>query len=406
MNKPTTYFPHGVFTGKGELVPRVFVSPGRYIQGNGVMDHIGRYMSLLKAGRVGVLISKRGQQADGVRVIDSLKNAGIDPIVSTFMGECSLQEVDLHVQNLEGESIDCLMAVGGGKCVDAGKCIAYRLDIPVVVVPTLASNDAPCSALSVLYTPEGVSTGAEFFPNNPALVVVDTGVVAGASERYLVAGMGDAMATWYEARVCMQNPKARTTVGARPTLASCAMGEICAHTLFEQSESAANAVVSSNVNDALENVVEANTLLSGLGFESGGLAVAHAIAQSYTTIPDVHANYLHGEMVAMGTLTQLMMESKVGGKGDEATDEAKKVAEFFCKVGLPIHLGQLSLGPTDTSALHTVVEAAMEWPSTHNMPMTVTPELLLSSILEAHELGVKVAESSGDNAYRRVQSVS
>ncbi len=395
MNTPPEYFPQAIFTGNESLVPRVFVSPQRYIQGDGVLDHLGRYVSLLNASRAGVLISKRGQAADGIRVFDSLKGAEIDPVIRTFGGECSLVEIEHHVETLKSESIDCLIAVGGGKCVDAGKCVAYRLGVPVVVVPTLASNDAPCSALSVLYTPDGVSSGAEFFPDNPAIVVVDTGVVANASERYLVAGMGDAMATWYEARVCFKNPDARTTVGARPTLASCAMGDICAHTLFAEGKSAADAVAGNNVNNALENVVEANTLLSGLGFESGGLAVAHAIAQSYTSVPVVHANYLHGEMVAMGTITQLMMESE---------DEALQVAEFFCKVGLPIHLGQLSLGTEETAAIDTVVEATMEWPTVHNMPMNVTPDLIRSSLLAAHELGRKIADVDGDAAYRKLHA--
>ncbi len=151
--------------------------------------------------------------------------------------------------------------------------------------------------------------------------------------------MGDAMATWYEARVCLLNQAAVTTVGARPTLASCAIGEVCAQTLFKEGCAAAAAVAANTVNDSLETVVEANTLLSGLGFESGGLAAAHGVAQSYTAIPKVHANYLHGEMVAMGTLAQLMMESR--------PDEAARVAEFFATVGLPIHLGQLSLDAGD-----------------------------------------------------------
>jgi len=388
------YFPQVMFGSEDNLVPRVLVAPQRYIQGQGVLDHVGRYLSLVNARRAGILISKRGQGADGVRIVDSLNKAKIDPVVGIFKGECSIEEIDQHVENLRNESLDCLLAVGGGKCVDAGKCIAYRLGIPVVVIPTLASNDAPCSALSVLYTPEGVSSGAEFFPENPALVIVDTGVVANATERFLVAGMGDAMATWYEARVCMQNPNARTTIGARPTLASCAMGEICAHTLFEEGEAALESVARNSVDESLENVVEANTLLSGLGFESGGLAVAHGIAQAYTAVPVVNKNYLHGEMVAMGTLTQLMMESG---------DEARRVAEFFCKVGLPVHLGQISLGADDNKALDVVVEGAMAWPTVHNMPMKVTPDLILSSIHAAHELGLSVTESKGDKAYRKLQ---
>lgn len=384
-----------MFAGEGSSVPRVMVAPQRYIQGEGVLDHVGRYLSLVKAQRVAMLISKRGQGADGVRIVESLNREKIASVVSIFNGECSMEEVDLHVENLCGESLDCLLAVGGGKCVDAGKSIAYRLGIPVVVIPTLASNDAPCSAVSVLYTKEGVTSGAEFFPDNPALVIVDTGVVAHASERYLVAGMGDAMATWYEARVCLQNPDARTTIGARPTLASCAMGEICASTLFAEGEAAVESVARRAVDAALENVVEANTLLSGLGFESGGLAVAHGVAQSYTAIPLVNDNYLHGEMVAMGTITQLMMESE---------EEARQVAEFFCKVGLPVHLGQISLGKDNTKALETVVEATMAWPTVHNMPMTVTPELVRSSILSAHELGLSVSASFGDSAYRKLQA--
>ena len=388
------YFPHGIFSGKGEPLPRVFVSPQRYIQGAGVLDNIGRYLRLINSKRAGVLISKRGQGADGVRVIDSLRDANIDSIVATFGGECSLDEVDLQVSNLMDEGLDCLIAVGGGKCVDAGKSIAFRLGVPVVIVPTLASNDAPCSALSVLYDTHGVSAGAEFFPDNPAIVIVDTGVVAAASERYLVSGMGDAMATWYEARVCLNNPKATSTVGARPTLASCAMGEICAHTLFAEGESAASSVASGQVNEHLENVVEANTLLSGLGFESGGLALAHAIAQSLTAVPVAHDNYLHGEHVAIGTMVQLAMESD----GD-----AQRVAEFFARVGLPIHLGQMSLSLDDRAAIDTVIEATMSWPSTRNMPMRITAGSLKSAIVSAHELGMAVAQAKGDDAYRRLQ---
>ena len=393
MKTTNEYLPHPVFCADENRVPRAMLAPQRYIQGDGVLDHMGGYLTLLNARRPGILVSTRGQRADGARVIASLGGAGIDPVISTFNGECSLDEITLHARQLESKSVDCLIAIGGGKCVDAGKCIAYRLGIPVVIVPTLASNDAPCSALSVLYTPEGVSSSVEFFPDNPALVVVDTGVVANASERYLVAGIGDAMATWYEARVCLQNPNAITTTGTRPTLAAAAIAEICAKTLFNEGLSAAKAVAENQVTDALENVVEANTLLSGLGFESGGLAVAHGIAQSYTAVPVVHNNYLHGEMVAMGTLTQLVMESK---------EEARRVAQFFAEVGLPIHLGQLSLSTDDKDALAIVAEATMEFPFIGNMPLALTSESVLMSIVEAHELGLAVAHSVGDAVYRRL----
>jgi glycerol dehydrogenase len=398
MEISAAYLPGEIFapSDRGGLpAPRVFIAPQRYIQGQGVLSGIGRYLSLMHAKRVALLMSERGSRNEGVRLLQSLRAAGIEAVAGTFQGECSIEEITAHVGALGNERIDCVIAAGGGKCIDTGKGVAFRLGIPVVIVPTLASNDAPCSALSVVYSPEGVSTGAEFYPNSPALVVVDTDIIAAAPERYLVAGMGDAMATWYEARVCLRNEAAVTTVGARPTLASCAIGEVCAQTLFREGRAAAAAVAASTVNESLETVVEANTLLSGLGFESGGLAAAHGVAQSYTGIPLVHASYLHGEMVAMGTLAQLMMESR--------RDEAARVAEFFATVGLPVHLGQLSLDAGDTSALDVIVEGTLGFPFIGNMPQPVTAELVRTAVLDAHRLGLSVAQKAGDAAYRRLQ---
>ncbi|HTO49382.1 MAG TPA: glycerol dehydrogenase [Burkholderiales bacterium] len=372
----------------------MFIAPQRYVQGPGVLSGIGRYVSLTNAKRVALLMSARGSRNEGLRLVAGLRAAGIESVVRRFGGECSLEEITAHAKALAAERIDCLVAAGGGKCIDAGKAIAFRSGVPVVIVPTLASNDAPCSALSVLYSPEGVSTGVEFYPQSPAFVVVDTDLIAAAPERYLVAGMGDAMATWYEARVCLLNPRAVTAVGARPTLASCAIGEVCAQTLFKEGAAAGAAVAAQTVNASLEAVVEANTLLSGLGFESGGLAGAHGVAQSYTAIPKLNAKYLHGEMVAMGTLAQLMMESR--------PDEATRVAEFFAAVGLPIHLGQLSLEADDKHALDVVAEGTLAFPFIGNMPQSLTADRVRASVLEAHRLGLAVSAKNGADAYDRL----
>lgn len=398
VDASAAYLPQEIFApaGRGDLpVPRVFIAPQRYIQGRGALRGVGRYLSLMAARRVAILMSARRGRAEGAQLLEGLSSAGIEHVVATFGGECSIEEIGAHVAALSNESIDCVIAVGGGKCIDTAKAVAHRLGKPVAVVPTLASNDAPCSALSVLYAPTGAFTGIEFYPSSPAFVAVDTAIVAAAPERYLVAGMGDAMATWYEARVCLLNPAAVTAVGARPTLASSAIGEVCARTLFDEGPRAAAAVAAGTVNDALEAVVEANTLLSGLGFESGGVALAHAVAQSYTAVPKVHADYLHGEMVAMGTLAQLVMETR--------SDEARRVAEFFATVGLPVHLGQLGLDPGDASALDVVVAGTLAIPMTANMPMTVTAEMVRSAIRDAHRLGSAVAEKVGDEAYRRIR---
>jgi glycerol dehydrogenase len=399
MQISTAYFPGTVFAPEGiHEAPRAFISPQRYVQGKGVLAHVGRYLSLVGARRAAILISAGGRARHGGVLADSLRAAGIDAVIRIFGGECSLEEIEQHAKALAAQRVDCVLAVGGGKCVDAGKAVAFRLATPVVIVPTLASNDAPCSALSVLYTPDGVSTGVEFYPSSPALVVVDTGIVAAAAERFLVSGMGDAMATWYEAAVCLRNPNGVTTLGARPTLASAAIGETCAATLFAQGAAAAAAVSDDVVTDALEAVVEANTLLSGLGFESGGLAAAHGFAQSFTALPETNTTHLHGEMVAMGTLAQLVLEAR--------PDEARRVAEFFATVGLPVHLGQLAIDARDGGALDTVVDGVLAFPFIGNMPTPMTGAVLREGLLGAHALGHAVAERAGDAAYRRLHDAS
>ncbi len=397
MNSASTpYLPEDIFgvaTDSGSA-PRAFIAPHRYVQGLGVIDRLGEFLGLVGADIVAVLASERAQQGEGRRAMRSLAAAGVESNFLTFGGECTLDEVGRHVEALRSSAVGAIVALGGGKCVDTGKAVAHRLDLPVVIVPTLASNDAPCSALAVMYRADGTSTGVEFYPVSPALVLVDTGIIASAPERFLVSGMGDAMATWYEAKVAIDNPEGFSSIRGRPTIAAAAIGEACASTLFEHGVAAAEAVAAGRVDHSLEEVVEANTLLSGLGFESGGLAAAHGVAQSCNLVAAVHDEYLHGEMVAFGLMTQLVMENR--------PSEARRVAEFFCSVGLPVHLGHLSLSPSDHAALDVIASGTVDFDTTQNMPMKVDQALVVSSFAEAHRIGTATVGDVGDAAYSRL----
>jgi glycerol dehydrogenase len=232
----------------------------------------------------------------------------------------------------------------------------------------------------------------DFFPDSPALVAIDTGVVAEAPPRYLISGMGDALATWYEARTCLANPEARSVLGARPTITAAAIGELCARTLYAHGEAAVAAIARRAVTEDLERVVEANTLLSGVGFESGGIAAAHCVASGLTAIERVRSNYLHGEMVAIGLLTQLVLE------GD--AEEARRAAVFCAAVGLPFRLEHVALSAADQAALSTVADAAMAVGFIHNEPFEVDPTLLGAAMREADALGATVAGELGEASYR------
>lgn len=374
--------------------PRVLLAPSRYVQGNGVLDLLGRYLSLVPSRRPLVLISEGGRQRFGRRIEAGFSAVSVQGRMEIFRGECSTEEVERIVGTVRasGTKLDSVIAVGGGKCIDAGKSVAFRLEVPVIICPTIASTDAPCSAVSIMYTADGVGKGPEHFPANPALVVVDTGIIADSPLRHLVAGMGDALATRYEARTCFANPEGRSIAGGRMTIAALALAELCADTVFEYGEPAVAAIRSGGIDESVERIIEANTLLSGIGFESCGLAAAHAIAAGLTVIPLLHRDFLHGELVSMGLTAHLVLEGDL--------EEADKVARFMAGIGLPVCLKHFRLDPArDEKALLEAMQAAAREFIVHNEPFEVTAESLVSAFLEADRLGVKLVEEMGEDAF-------
>ena len=364
------------------------------------MDRLGHYLSVINSRGPAVLMTEGARQRIGARVEKSLRVAGIEPQVVIFRGECCSEEVERLSDSLRttGQSVDSVIAVGGGKCLDAGKCVAFRLFVPLVICPTIASTDAPCSAVSVMYTQEGVGKGPEFFPNSPALVIVDTGIIAEAPIRHLIAGIGDALATVYEARTCSRNPSGRNMLGTRITIAALALAELCARTVYEDARDAIQAARGGVSNPPLERIIEANTLLSGVGFESGGLAAAHAMAAGMTVIPVLHRDYLHGELVGIGLIAHLMLETE--------TEDARRVTQFLAGIGLPVTLEELQLSPDrDSGALMKAMTAAVEEPFVHNEPFEVTPEKLYSALLEADRLGRETIREFGDAPFRAIHSL-
>ena len=384
MENPGTLDPNETYRKlPGSNQPlQLFISPSQYIQGRGVINLLGEYLSLCVSGCAGVLITPGRDLALGDTVAKSLSTGGFTERKLIFQGESSLAEVNRVAAFFSGPGpgVDALIGIGGGKCLDTARMAATRLGVPVITIPTTASTDAPTAAHSVVYDEQGVFAEIEFRATNPLMVLVDLDIIAAAPPRYLVAGMGDAFSTFYEARCCMENTEARTARGARPTMAALAIARQCRDLLFDYGTAALEEIESGRAGAALANIVEANILLSGLGFESGGLAGAHGVAQGLTACRDLHANCLHGELVAIGVMTQLIMEKRL--------DEAKQAAQFFKDVGLPLHLAQLGFDLLKREAeLDNIVQHSLEVFFIRYEPFEITHSFLKEAMLEASKFG-------------------
>ena len=358
----------------------VFTSPSRYTQGKGATAALGREMTAL--GLEGPVLIIAGRTVIGLLAPAwqrSLDEAGFKHAVHRFSGECSLTEIERVKAAGRELGARTIVGAGGGKVLDTARAAAAGLGLPVVNCPTVASSDAPCSALSVIYTDEGVFQEYRFYRKNPDLVLVDTEVIAQAPPRLLVAGMGDALATWFEARTCVAG-HVKNMRGGGSTNSAAALAELCYRTLLEDGAAALRAVETKVVTPALERLVEANTLLSGLGFESSGLAAAHAVHNGLTVAPGTH-HYLHGEKVAFGLLVQLVMEG-----APRATVE--QVLGFSTEVGLPITLAEIGLSDLPRDMLAQIAARATAPGETiHNEPFEVTPDMVADAILAADALG-------------------
>ncbi len=343
--------------------------PGRYIQGVGTIARLGE-----EAGGFGekaIVLLDNG-------VFDLLK-ADVEASFATALqveifrhgGECSERAIAALAAAAKSAGASVIVGAGGGKALDTAKAAGRDAGLPVIVFPTIAASDAPCSALAVVYNEDGTVAYDTFLPSNPDLVLVDTALIARAPARFLAAGIGDALATWYEAESCRRSGALNCMKMPGVPLAY-EVARFCRDTIFEFGPAALDECDAKTAGPALERVVEANILLSGIGFESGGVAAAHAIHHGLCELADVH-HHLHGEKVAIGVLAGL----KLNGMDDEY----ERVRQFCLAVRLPTTLADIGIDEATPEKLAVVAKRACRAGEIiHNEPITVTEEMVVRAL--------------------------
>ncbi len=366
---------------------QILLAPHKYIQGFGEIKNLGQHAAHLGKSFY-VMVSSSGLGRVKEAVDASFAHTAATVHYDIFQGECSSNEINRNIEIMKKNACDAVIGIGGGKILDAAKAVAHYTDTPVVIVPTIASSDAPCSGLAILYTDEGVHEKGVKLKNNPDIVLLDTEIIVKSPVRLTVAGMGDALATYFEARAVM-NSASPSLAGGFSTNAAYALAKLCYQTLLADGVKAKIALEAGALTKAVENIIEANTLLSGIGFESCGLAAAHAIHNGLTEIAATHA-YYHGEKVAFGVIVQLVLENA-------SVKELSEVIEFCISVGLPITLADVGITSLDADVLMRIAQRAVKEKTMACMPEPVSAENVYSALLAANAFGQKYKNARGQN---------
>ena len=367
---------------------RGWCSPERYIQGPGELDHIKVYTDKL-GKRVVAFIDQFFFTAVSEKLHEIYGDGEHKIHTFIFDSEVTMTHIDSRVEEVRPLKPEVILGIGGGKTIDVAKAVSYKLGVRFVIIPTAASTDAPTSSLSVIYKENGSHEGELFYDHSPSILVVDSQIIANAPTRFLVSGMGDALATFLEAEATRRSNTPNLVYhddgGFRQTLAGQAVARACYEALMKYGGLAKIACDENVVTQALENIIEANILLSGLGFENNATAGAHSINDGLTALPEGKKT-MHGEKVAFGCLVQLIAECAPKELLDEVTN-------FCLSVGLPVCLEDLSVANTDENIVR-IAQASMHscW---DNMPFDVDAGTVYAAIKAADSYGRESKHGAG-----------
>ena len=354
--------------------------PGRYLQGPNALTCLPGLLQELGLRRPVTVADAMVAERILPGTVALLEGNGLVVGQLAFPGECTQHTISSLAEQATQHAPDVVIAMGGGKAIDAAKGVARRLGIAIIACPTIASNDAPTSRLIVLYDEHHRVVGVDYLTRNPDAVVVDTAIIVQAPVRFFAAGIGDAISKKFEAHQCALS-QGMNSFGTPPLHTALMLADMAYATIIEFGRSAYQSVAAQRLTPDVERVIESTVLLSGIGFESGGLSLAHALIRGLTAIP-VMAGQLHGELVAFGTLVQLLVENRPRAEVDALVD-------LLCAVHLPVSFAQMGMQTGCSRAdLDIIVDHTMNAAYSRNMMPPLTATTLLRCLVEADRLGL------------------
>ena len=364
------------------------VAPCRYYQGTGLLTDAYRYVSHIGRNFI-VICDTTVRDIIKDKMDMGFRSAGSTCEYLIFNGECCQSEIKRLISKIDSKRYDGIVGAGGGKTLDAAKILADHLSLPVIMVPTIASNDSACSFLASIYTEDGSFLKIQKLKSSPEVVLVDAEVITSAPVRYLVAGMGEDISSYYDAVACDRSGVQNYT-GGQIAQSVLAMAKLCLDLIIENGPLAVAGYETKNNYIAFAKVIEAVIYLSAIVFQNSGCAASQGIFWGMTTVVKPFPA-MQGEGVAYGCLVQRVLEYEESGRWD--MDDWRRLTDFYRKVRLPMRLEDLGINDVSDELMHSIAKASCrEGSHVHHMPFLVTEEKLFAAIkkLQKMELSEKL----------------
>lgn len=369
---PNQFSPQTLSTQASSSLLTLAIAPAQVVCGVSILQGMTAQIARL-GSRPFIVAGDRTLKITQQRLQPLLENQKLDVATVSYGADCC--EASLKSLNLSAKEhqADVIIGVGGGKALDTAKLLAFGLDLPVVTIPTSAATCAAWSALSNVYSETGAFLYDVALSRCPDLLILDYDLIATAPESTLVAGIGDAIAKWYEASVSSGNSQQTLTIAAVQ------QARVLRDILFQKSAAA----IKQPGSEAWREVVDATVLLAGVIGGLGGAqcrtVAAHAVHNGLTHISG-HGS-IHGDKVAYGILVQLRLEEMIQGN-QLAASARQQLLKFYAEIGLPKKLDDLGLGNITLGELQTAAEIAL-CPNSdiHRLPFKVALEQLMAAMI-------------------------
>ncbi len=354
-------------------LPVLSVAPSQVVRGQGVLAE-----AIAMIAQLGQRPFVVGGDTTLQRVQPQLQAAfqqhNLQSVQRSYLPDCSETSLATLRKAVQSHQADVVIGVGGGKALDTAKLLSCQCQLPVVTIPTSGATCAAWTALSNVYSNDGAFLYDVPLLHCPNLLILDYDLVATAPQRMLVAGIGDAIAKWYEASVSSGHTQHTLTIAAVQ------QARVLRDILFQKSVEALQKPGSNTWQEVVDATVLLAGVIGGLGGAQCRTVAAHAVHNGLTHLPASHGT-LHGEKVAYGILVQLRLEEFIQGNQLAATAR-QQLLKFYAEIGLPCSLHDLGLSQVSLADLeHAAAIACAEKSDIHYLPFPVNSTQLLAAMV-------------------------